>query len=426
MISLLKVFKIVFGLDQDFFTFYGGGKGGGGGGGSQQSTSYSTNLPEYAKPFYEELLKQSGKQIYETDSSGAVTGVKEFQPYTGDRLADFTTEQEKVQKEALGMTTPGGFQTASGTLGTVVKGASASLTTPTATDPESDTVTYSVVSGSLPTGLSLNSSTGAITGTESGSDSSSTTYSFTLRATANGKTSDRAFTILVYVTQTYTFSYTGSEQSLTVPSGVTSITVDLRGAGGGSQGAAGAGGTGGKTTGTLSVTSGDVIKIVVGGAGKLSTGAAYGGGGYYTAGNGNGGGGGGYSGLFATSVSFANSLAIAGGGGGGAYGGNSGGSGGGTTGGNSSGGDSTSTGGSQVSGGSGANSGGQLQGGTANGNGNGGAGGGGYYGGGGGSESGNDWGGGGGSGYTGGLTGASTTNAQGSSANNNGVIYLTY
>jgi len=119
MISLLKVFKIVFGLDQDFFTFYGGGKGGGGGGGSQQSTSYSTNLPEYAKPFYEELLKQSGKQIYETDSSGAVTGVKEFQPYTGDRLADFTTEQEKVQKEALGMTTPGGFQTASGTLGTV-------------------------------------------------------------------------------------------------------------------------------------------------------------------------------------------------------------------------------------------------------------------------------------------------------------------
>jgi hypothetical protein len=38
---------------------YGGGKGGGGG--KQETTSYSTNLPEYAKPFYEELLKQSGK-----------------------------------------------------------------------------------------------------------------------------------------------------------------------------------------------------------------------------------------------------------------------------------------------------------------------------------------------------------------------------
>jgi hypothetical protein len=120
MLSFVKLFKTICGLDQDFFTFYGGGgKGGGGGGAPQQSTSYSTNLPEYAKPFYEELLKQSGKQIYETDSSGAVTGVKKYVPYTGDRLADFTTEQQAVQQEVSGMQTPGGFQTASGTLGTV-------------------------------------------------------------------------------------------------------------------------------------------------------------------------------------------------------------------------------------------------------------------------------------------------------------------
>ena len=101
----------------EYLTFYKGK--GGGGGGSQQSTSYTTNLPEYAKPFYEELLKQSGKQVYETDASGAVTGVKQFQPYTGDRLADFTTGQQAVQQEVSGMQTPGGFQTASGTLGTV-------------------------------------------------------------------------------------------------------------------------------------------------------------------------------------------------------------------------------------------------------------------------------------------------------------------
>lgn len=119
MISLLKVFKIVFGLDQDFFTFYGGGKGGGGGGGSQTTKSVTTNLPEYAQPFYEELLKQSGKQIYETDASGAVTGVKQYQPYTGTRIAQFTPEQEAVRQEVEQMTTPGGFQTASGTLGTV-------------------------------------------------------------------------------------------------------------------------------------------------------------------------------------------------------------------------------------------------------------------------------------------------------------------
>jgi hypothetical protein len=119
MISLLKVFKIVFGLDQDFFTFYGGGKGGGGGGAPQETKSVTTNLPEYAQPFYEELLKQSGKQVYETDASGKVTGVKQFQPYTGQRISPFTTEQQAVQQEVAGMATPGGFGTAAGTLGTV-------------------------------------------------------------------------------------------------------------------------------------------------------------------------------------------------------------------------------------------------------------------------------------------------------------------
>jgi len=82
------------------FTFYGGSKGGGGGGNTTQ-TSYSTNLPEYAKPFYEELLKQTGKQVYTTDASGAVTGVKEYTPYTGERVAGFTPEQAKVQSQDI-------------------------------------------------------------------------------------------------------------------------------------------------------------------------------------------------------------------------------------------------------------------------------------------------------------------------------------
>ena len=80
------------------FTFYGGSSGGGGGG-SQTSTSYSTNLPEYAKPYYEELLKQTGKQVYQTDPSGNVTGVKEFTPYTGERIAGFTPGQQAVQQQ---------------------------------------------------------------------------------------------------------------------------------------------------------------------------------------------------------------------------------------------------------------------------------------------------------------------------------------
>jgi len=99
------------------FTFYGGSSGGGGGG-SQTSTSYSTNLPEYAKPYYEELLKQGGKQTYTTDAEGKVTGVKGMPTYTGDRIAGFTPGQESIQREVAGMTLPGGFGAASTGLGT--------------------------------------------------------------------------------------------------------------------------------------------------------------------------------------------------------------------------------------------------------------------------------------------------------------------
>jgi hypothetical protein len=92
------------------FTFYGSGGGsGGGGGGNTTSTSYSTNLPEYAKPYYEELMKQSSKQVYSTDSSGNVTGVQPMPTYTGERVAGFTPGQTALQAETMGLKTPGQF-----------------------------------------------------------------------------------------------------------------------------------------------------------------------------------------------------------------------------------------------------------------------------------------------------------------------------
>ena len=84
-------------------------KGGGGGGGPTTQTSYSTNLPEYAKPYYQELLKQTGKQIYTTDAQGNVTGVKTMPTYTGSRLAGFTPEQIAVQKQVSGLKEPEQF-----------------------------------------------------------------------------------------------------------------------------------------------------------------------------------------------------------------------------------------------------------------------------------------------------------------------------
>jgi hypothetical protein len=115
--KLLNLFNWV----ESLISFFTLGFGGGGGGGSPQpttQTSVSTNLPEYAKPYYEELLKQSGKQVYATDASGTVTGVKPYVPYTGERVAGFTPEQLKVQSEVAGMATPGEFGAASRGLGT--------------------------------------------------------------------------------------------------------------------------------------------------------------------------------------------------------------------------------------------------------------------------------------------------------------------
>jgi PIN domain nuclease of toxin-antitoxin system len=117
MFKLFNIFNWVTNLVESF-TFYGGGKGGGGGGGQPQTqTSYSTNLPEYAKPYYEELLKQTSKQVYKTDPSGNVTGVKEFVPYTGERIAGFTPGQEAVQAQTAALTQPGQFAGATTGLG---------------------------------------------------------------------------------------------------------------------------------------------------------------------------------------------------------------------------------------------------------------------------------------------------------------------
>jgi len=88
------------------------------------------------------------------------------------------------------------WSTASGTLATINDNATGTHATVSATDADNDTIAYSVQSGSIPAGTSLNSSTGAISGDPT-DVSSATTSNFTLRATANTKTVDRAFSIIV-------------------------------------------------------------------------------------------------------------------------------------------------------------------------------------------------------------------------------------
>ena len=118
-------------------------------------------------------------------------------------------------------------------------------------------------------------------------------------------------------TTTNTFAYTGGAQVFTVPAGVTSLTIDARGAQGGGDLTC-IGGLGGRLQSILTVTPGQVFNIYVGGAGVYATGAAgYNGGGTGIGSFPNlGGGGGGASDIRFGGTALVNRILVAGGGGG--------------------------------------------------------------------------------------------------------------
>lgn len=218
-------------------------------------------------------------------------------------------------------------------------------------------------------------------------------------------------------TSPQTFTYTGANQTVTVPSGCYSMTAKMWGAGGAGSGNT-AGGGGGYSIGTHSVSPGDIYIVVVGGRG-VSGGATttYGGGGR----GGGGGSGGGRSAVRHVYNTF--DLITAGGGGGGGTDTGAGGAGGGTSGSNGTaayygyGGTQNSGG----SGGSGGEAGSQFLGGAGASSSTGGGGGGYFGGGGGGTDSVSYYGpGGGGSGFLSNATSATTTAGSGATPGNSG------
>ena len=119
------------------------------------------------------------------------------------------------------------------------------------------------------------------------------------------------------------FSFTGSAQTFTVPTGVTSIDVVLKGAQGASSlwlgGASAVGGQGATASGPLPVTAGEVLTIYVGGTGTGNGVAGFNGGGagsYDSGTNGIGGGGGGATDIRRGALALADRVVIAAGGGG--------------------------------------------------------------------------------------------------------------
>ena len=239
---------------------------------------------------------------------------------------------------------------------------------------------------------------------------------------------------------TQPFSYTGAPQSWTVPSGTTSVVVQILGASGGIQSGIVKNGLGESITATMSVTPGETLYMYVGqqggtAYGVTAPGPTFGGGG---SGAPHAGAGGGASDI-RTSADTATQIIVAGGGGGSGsyYGGSAGLVNGADAVGNLGYGQTGGFGGSQVAGGNGggAESGYSAVGGSPGGRGYGGAGditaagggggGGGYYGGGGGGGGGNATGGGGGSSYVGSARISNVMSAV-ASTSSAGFISVTY
>jgi len=143
------------------------------------------------------------------------------------------------------------WTTAAGSLGN--SGIASSFSTTVAATGDAP-ITYSVYSGSLPSGVTLNSSTGVISGTTP-SPANSTTYNFTIRATdAQNQDTDRAFSL-----------------TITPPAQIDYLVVGAGGNGGGanfvnSSNGGGGGGSGGAASGTTTFTSGTVVTVTVGGS----------------------------------------------------------------------------------------------------------------------------------------------------------------
>jgi hypothetical protein len=87
----------------------GGGKGGGGGGPQQvTSTTTSSNIPEYARPYVENMLQSAQAQIYNDD----MTSFRPYEAYSSDPnkyFAEFSPMQQRAQEATYNLQTPGQY-----------------------------------------------------------------------------------------------------------------------------------------------------------------------------------------------------------------------------------------------------------------------------------------------------------------------------
>lgn len=199
---------------------------------------------------------RNAKSVVRTNSTQLIVtrpddAIEDYAPYTMSVINPGIPNPTTVSfTETVTMGSDPVWSTPAGSLPDALSG-SAYSTAIAASDPDGELITYSIVSGQLPGGLSLNSSTGEISGT----GSQEVNETFTVRASdPEGNYSEREFSLFV---------------------GVPRIDVEyvvVAGGGGGGAIIAG-GGAGGYRQGTLTqVAASDVLFLKVGAGGASSAG----------------------------------------------------------------------------------------------------------------------------------------------------------
>ena len=163
------------------------------------------------------------------------------------KVTNTTSNLAGTLADAFNIDAAPAFSVASGSLGTLQDSdrAGSNLTTVAATDDEGDSITFSVTSGSIPTGLTFNSD-GTFSGTAN-AVSSNTTSTFTVTASDGTNTSTRQYTVTVNApevsggtTQDYTINGVNYRSHTFLSSGTlivnTGKTVDYMIVGGGGGG----------------------------------------------------------------------------------------------------------------------------------------------------------------------------------------------
>jgi len=80
--------------------------GGGSGGGPNTTYSQTSNIPEYAQPYVEQMLGSAQGEIFDRDSAGNPTNIKPYKPFSNDPtsyFAGFSPLQKQAQQQAQNM-----------------------------------------------------------------------------------------------------------------------------------------------------------------------------------------------------------------------------------------------------------------------------------------------------------------------------------